>query len=142
MKNIRDIGLIFLLIIALVLIRAYASFLFYDPLWLFFKTIHTTLPLPELNKPALIASMSLRYGLNSVISVLILALIFKDKSVIKFSLAVYVLFYVIIISVFYTLLLSKAEGPHMPLFYVRRFIVHPLLLLLLIPALYFRSFKE
>jgi exosortase F-associated protein len=41
--------------------------------------------------------------------------------------------------VFVFLLESSAAGEHMALFYVRRFLIQPLFLLLLLPAFYFHK---
>lgn len=75
-KGVRVIGIL-LLVGVLVLVRAYAPVLFYDPLILFFKSAYATQPLLELDFWGLLWSVSLRFWLNSSISLVILWLWFQ-----------------------------------------------------------------
>lgn len=123
----------------LILIRAYASDLFYDPLIQFFKTTHSTDVLPKMDLTKLLGHTSLRFLLNTSISLLILWVIFRRKDIIKVSMLLYLCVYVLLLIFFWFLLGSDKAGGHMALFYVRRFLIQPVFLLLLIPAFYFQK---
>ncbi len=132
------IVLVVILLVCLVAIRAFASSLFYDPLIAFFKTNHITEALPEMNIPKLLLNLSLRFWLNTVISLAILWVFFKKRDIVKLSAFLFGITFILLISVFYVLLKTSENESYMLLFYVRRFLIHPIFLLLLIPAFYFQ----
>ncbi len=139
MKKWTQWLLVISLFAVLVLIRAYASDLFYDPLIAFFETTHSTDVLPEMNITKLLGHTTLRFGLNTLVSLLILWVIFKRKDVLKVSALLYLSVFVLLMAFFWMLLGSDQAGGHMALFYVRRFLIQPVFLLLLIPAFYFQK---
>ena len=128
--------LILLGVVLLVLIRVYEESLFYDPLLKFFKTEHTTQPLPAFNFCKLLLHTILRFIINSLISLGIIWVIFQQKEVMKFSIVLYGFFLLLLAITFVILLHTSEAGQHLHLFYVRRFLIQPLFLLLLIPAFY------
>ncbi len=139
MSRALSIFLIVLLLAALVLIRYYENELFYDPLLEFFKTDHSTSKLPEVIYSKLYLNVAIRYFLNSLISIGILWFFFKSSGVLKLSILIYGVFFVILFIVFILLMQSAETGGHMVLFYVRRFLIQPILLLILFPAFYFQK---
>lgn len=127
----------------LVLIRASENSLFYDPLLEFFKADYKTLPLPIMDVFSLQASVALRFFLNTFISFAILWLVFRDKEIIKLSAILYVILFAVFFFAFSLVICSsEGTGGHMILFYVRRFLIQPLFLLILIPAFYFQKYKS
>lgn len=125
------------LVTFLVLIRAYASDLFYDPLIVFFKNVRDSFFLPDFDWTGLLLHLSLRFWMNSFISLSILWLIFNNRELIQLSLILYAAFFVLFLIAFIFLLKGYQPGAYMALFYVRRFLIHPILLLILIPGFYF-----
>ena len=123
----------------LVLVRSFAADLFYDPLIEFFKTTHSTDVLPDMNTAKLMLHTALRFLLNTVVSLGILWVIFKRVDVLKVSILLYACVFILLMLFFWILLGSDEAGGHMALFYVRRFLIQPLFLLLLIPAFYFQK---
>lgn len=126
-----------LLALGLVAVRAFEAALFYDPLLQFFKSGHAVRSIPEMNNSKLFLGLSLRFIINTIISIAILWLVFRKKSLLKFSIIVYALFFIICMTAFAIFYFYLPDGPHQPLFYARRFIIQPILLFLLIPAFYF-----
>ncbi|MCB0425653.1 MAG: exosortase F system-associated protein, partial [Mangrovimonas sp.] len=98
-KTVRYI-LIFLLIVMLVLIRQFESVLFYDPYLVFFQNDYLYIDSPRQETFKLVAFTSLRYVMNTLISLGILYLAFMDKSIVKFSVLVYTVAYAILILIF------------------------------------------
>ncbi|MBD2001699.1 exosortase F system-associated protein [Trichocoleus sp. FACHB-40] len=83
-------------------------------------------------------SLFLRYALNTLLSLGIIGLIFKDKSILKMCSILYTAFFIILIAAFYIVL--NTNDPNMlVLFYIRRFIIQPLFLILFIPAFYYQN---
>ena len=119
-------------------IRAFAPTIFYDPLIAFFKSGHITQKLPELQQTKLIISVSFRFWVNTGISLAILWVLFQKQEILKFSLVLYGIAFVLLLLTFVMLLYTSESQSYMSLFYVRRFLIHPIFLLLLIPAFYFQ----
>ncbi len=135
-KTIRIIITLFCVVL-LVLIRAYAPELFYDPLILFFKNSSGNLTLPEFDLLGLLLNTSVRFWMNTLISLTILWFVFSSKEVVRLSLVLYAIAFILLIIVFAFLLQVNPEGPFMALFYVRRFLIQPIFVLILIPGFYF-----
>ena len=131
--------LILILLVALILVRYFESSMFYDPLLEFFKTDHTTRPLPELRQGKLLIHTTFRYLINSALSLGILWLVFRKVGIIKVASLIYLILLVIFTLIFWILLQKDGSGDHLLLFYVRRFLIQPLFLLLLLPAFYFQK---
>lgn len=133
------IALSMLLIILLVLIRAYEDSLFYDPFLNYFKMDYYNLPLPEIDNLQLFFGLFFRYFLNSSISLAIIYVLFKDVEAVKFASILYLIFFVILVIIFFFVLFYIGETNKMALFYVRRFIIQPIFLLLFLPAFYYQK---
>ena len=139
MKRILSIVGILICCMLLLLIRAFEESLFYDPLLDYFKMDYKALPLPEMDTISLWMGTAFRYFLNALVSLAILWLVFWDKGIIKLSILLYALLFVIFFVAF-CIIISISEGPDnmLLLFYVRRFLIQPVFLLLLLPAFYFQ----
>ena len=133
------IALVLLLVLSLVLIRAYEDVLFYDPFLKYFKANYHNLPLPEINNLQLFLGLFFRYFLNAIVSLGIIYTVFKDVDAIRFASIVYVLFFMILVIAFFFVLSYFGEANKMTLFYVRRFLIQPLFLLLFLSAFYYQK---
>ncbi len=133
------IVLIIACVCGLVLIRQFANDIFYDPLIIFFKTDHTTHSLPEMSNGRLFFHITLRYTMNSIISMVILWIVFRNRNIIRISGFLFTGLYLVFFVAFVILIYTSEAGSHMALFYVRRFLIQPLFLLLLLPAFYFHK---
>jgi len=134
-----SIALATLFVLLLVLIRTYEDALFYDPFLDYFKSDYYNLPLPEIHNFQLFTSIFFRYFLNSILSLAIIFVVFKDVDAVKFASFLYLLFFVILVVAFFFILIRNGETNKMNLFYVRRFLIQPLFLLLFLPAFYFQK---
>ena len=139
LQNKTTVFYILILLALLVAIRAFENTLFYDPLLAYFKRNYMQTPLPKLNVIRLFFSLGFRFYLNSIISIGILKLIFNDSKVVKFSIFLYSVFGIILMVTFFFILLKFGETNKMNLFYIRRFIIQPVLLILFIPAFYYQK---
>lgn len=138
-RNKEKLGWSLFLIVLLVLIRAFEETLFYDPFLNYFKSEYSHLPFPKINIFKLFFSLGVRFYLNSVISLFLLYVIFKDTQIVKFSALLYmVLGSILMISFIFTLNFFGEESK-MTLFYIRRFLIQPIFILLFIPAFYYQK---
>jgi exosortase F-associated protein len=133
------IALAMLLVMLLVLVRAYEDRLFYDPLLNYFKSDYNNLAVPEMNKLKLFMGLLFRYFLNSLFSLAIIYLLFKDFQGLKFASIMYLILFVILVIIFF-FTISYFEGDNkMVLFYIRRFLIQPIFLLLFLAAFYYQK---
>lgn len=123
----------------LVIIRAYEDSIFYDPLLNYFKASGEYANLPEFDTIKLMSNLALRYAMNTIISIAVLWVIFQNKDVIKLSIILYALLFIVLFVLFYFLLFSSEAMQNLSLFYVRRFLIQPIFLLILVPAFYFQK---
>lgn len=126
------------LVLLLAVIRTYEH-LFYDPFLDYFTRDYSNLPFPQYDAIKLFFSLLLRYALNSIISLAIIQVLFKDFSLTKFASVLYLLFFIILIITLFVILNFSAEANNLLLFYVRRFLIQPLFVLLFVPAFYYQN---
>jgi len=129
--------LLFVLFFLLVLIRVYEDVLFYDPYLMFFKNDYLYIDNPRREVFKLSGYSTLRFVLNSLISLSIIYVFFKDKAMVKFSAAIYIIAYIILLLLFLFFVINPKQENYYIFFNIRRFLIQPLILLLLLPALYY-----
>jgi exosortase F-associated protein len=139
MSKVVKIMLLTLLISLLFVIRGFAAELFYDPLIEYFQNDYLYTKMPEIKIWRLMIDMLFRYSLNSLVSLAIIWVLFQKKDYIKFSGFFFMLAFMVLIVGFILLLRDKFESGYLLPFYIRRFIIHPLFLLLLLPAFYYQK---
>lgn len=142
LKNKLRIASVILLIVALALVRAFESNLFYDPFLTYFQSEYANLPIPEINHIQLVIGLFFRYFLNTVLSLAMIYVLFKDVDAVKFAAVLYSVFFVFLLVALLFVLLKDGETHKMGLFYVRRFLIQPIFLLLFIPAFYLQNQKK
>jgi exosortase F-associated protein len=133
-----QILLFFISVVGFAVIRYYESVFFYDPLLAFFKGEYFNRPLPLIIEWKLYFGFFWRYFLNSVLSIFVICVLFKNKEYVKLATFLYLLFFVVLMVLFIFVLRYFSEQV-MALFYIRRFIIQPLFLLLFIPGFYFQQ---
>lgn len=140
-KEIRYISIGFLFFL-LILVRAYSTKLFYDPLVSYFIDEYMYISPEGIEKGKLFLHMLFRFLLNTIISLAIIWLVFRKISFVKFSGLFYLISFVVLSIVFFYLLENKFSNGYLLPFYIRRFIIHPLILLILLPAFYYQILQE
>lgn len=135
----KETAIVIFLVLLLALVRSYESQLFYDPFLNFFKGEFLNSGIPAFDGFKLFVGLSLRYLLNTVISLGILYVIFKEKNLIKFAGFLYALFFILLMIAFFAVVYFYSPDKSMMLFYIRRFIIQPVFLLLFLPAFYYQN---
>lgn len=126
-----------LVIFSFAVIRAFENQLFYDPFLEYFEKDFKKMPFPDVDTFKLFGGLLLRYLLNSGLSLALIYILFSDKDILKFSTALYSFFGIVLFVLFYIILQFYAEGNWL-LFYVRRFLIQPIFILIFIPAFYYQ----
>jgi exosortase F-associated protein len=138
MNRIRKVVLVSLLILLLVLIRFFESDLFYDPFIAYFKKEFSSQPYPYYSLFKLVFNLKLRYILNSLLSIGVIYVIFENNSMVKIA-SLLLFIFLIALLVFAVILLTFFDhNQAMVFFYVRRFLIQPLFLILFIPGFYYQ----
>jgi exosortase F-associated protein len=122
-------------------IRFFENKLFYDPLIPYFKTDFLNKPLPEIDSAKLFISYFFRFSLTSILTIFILILLFTKSTVLAFSRRFFSISFIVLISLFFLNYYFLKDNTQL-LFYIRRFIIQPLFLVLLIPAFYYQKQQE
>ncbi len=139
LKKIYRIIIIGFLFLLLVLVRAFELKLFYDPLIIYFKNDYLHKSLPFFSGRYLLWSLIFRYTLNTVISLAIIYFAFQNKNFVRFSIKFYIIAFIILTITFFIILKGELKSGYLFAFYVRRFLIHPLFVLLLLPAFYYKQ---
>ncbi|MDD7885524.1 exosortase F system-associated protein [Flavivirga sp. 57AJ16] len=125
----------------LILIRFYEGELFYDPYLTFFQNDYLYIDSPRRELAKLVSFTTLRYLLNTLISLAILYVFFKDKGIIKFSVYIYITAFVILLAIYLYFVVNPRQEDYYMFFNVRRFLIQPIILLLLLPAFYYHRIR-
>lgn len=125
------------LVLLLAGIRFFEEQLFYDPLIAFFRSNYLLDIIPPMDMAKLMIHLSIRFMLNTAISLGIIYIAFQDRNILKFSAILYGALYLLSVLIFIFLVLNIEREHYLALFYVRRFLIHPLFLLILLPAFYY-----
>lgn len=137
-KNKLSVFLIGLAFVFLACIRAFETKIFYDPFVAFYKSEYFHKPLPNFDSVKLFLNLLFRYSLNSLLSIFIIYKLFSDKAVLKIVVYLYILVGIVLITSFY-IYMDSAKPDYMILFYIRRFLIQPVFLVLFIPAFYYQK---
>lgn len=119
------------------LIRAFEDQLFYDPFLAYYKYDFKNLNFPEFDSIKLFFGLFFRYFLNTILSLLLIYVLFLDREILKFTTILYSVLFVILFGMFFVIL-EYFPNANWLLFYVRRFIIQPIFVLLFIPAFYYQ----
>lgn len=142
MSRFLTYSVAFILIVLLVLVRTFENQLFYDPYLLFFQNDYLYIDSPRREVAKLLFFTSLRYLINTLLSLGIIYCVFKDKQMIKFSALIFGFAYVCFLVPFLYFVINPRQEDYYLFFNVRRFLIQPLILILLLPALYYYKLKR
>ena len=137
-KTIKWI-LVILLFVLLVSVRAFQKHLFYDPFIHYFANDFLAKPIPEYSTLRLFANIFFRYVINALISLAIIYVIFRKKGLVRFSVKFYIAAFIFLGIVYFILLKMEMLDGYLLTFYVRRFLIHPVFVLILVPAFYYQQ---
>ena len=142
MKRRYKYVLILLLLSCLVIVRAYENKLFYDPFIVFFQNDYLYGSIPDFEYLKLFWNLFIRYFINSVLSIGIIYFVFQKSGYVALSMKLYAIGFFVLSFTYLLLLLSDFSSGYLLPFYIRRFLIHPLFLLLLLAALFYEKLKD
>lgn len=142
LKYLIKILAVVLTVFGFVLIRLYQEELFYDPFIEFYSLYYHDMEPPEVDLLKLIGSTSARYWLNSLLSIGLIHVLFRKKSTLRFSIIFYGFAFLLLMIGFYVVYEQLSPELYMVFFYIRRFLIQPIFILLLIPAFYYQRIEQ
>ena len=130
------------MVVLLALVRYFEDYLFYDPYLQFFENDYLYIDSPRREALKLTLFTTLRYVLNTVISLGIFYVVFKDKSVVKFSVIIYGIAYLFLLAAVLYFVINPKQEEYYLFFNIRRFLIQPLILVVLLPAFYYNKIRR
>jgi exosortase F-associated protein len=137
MPRVVRYGLVAVLFLVLVAVRAFEDVLFYDPYLSFFRKDYLYIDSPRREVAKLVAFTSLRYLINTIASLGIIYLLLKDKGMLKLAILLYSGAFILLIIPFLYFVINPKQEDYYLFFNVRRFLIQPLFLILFLPAFYY-----
>ena len=137
--KILNFILVFAGILGLISVRFLEDKIFYDPFLEFFKADYKVAQVPDFIWGKLMLSHFFRFALNLIFSAIVVHFMFLNKKwtiQAVFLMAVAFLFF---FPIYIWCLYSKMEIGSRFTFSVRRFVIQPIILLLIIPIFYYRK---
>jgi len=139
-NNFITVLVICFLLFCLIGVRFNEKDLFYDPFLAYFKSNKKTFP--DVDFAKLIFSHLFRYFLNMTFSLGIIYFWFKNSTYLKYSLMIFCILFLILFPIYlYQINVNFSLGEN-PVFTIRRFLIQPVLLFVLIPSFYYIRFSQ
>ena len=131
--------LVFVGILGLVSVRFLEDKIFYDPFLAFFKGNYKVAQIPEFLWGKLIISHFFRFFLNLFFSAVVIHFMFLNKKWTQQAVVLITVAFLFFFPIYLWCLYTKMEIGYLFTFSVRRFIIQPIILLLIIPIFYYRK---
>lgn len=126
-----------LCVLGLIGVRVVESQLFYDPILAFFKDEKSPFPTIEWGK--IILHHILRFSLNLIFSLGIIYFAFLNKKWVAQAGILIILSFLIFFPIYLYCLYSEFEFGRLFGFYIRRMVIQPIPLLIILPLFYYRQ---
>lgn len=138
MKNLNWV-LVILGILGLVSVRMLEDRIFYDPFLNYFHEADKNIPFPSFEWGKLISGYLFRFILNLLFSCVVIHFWFKNRQwTIQGAILIAIIF-AITFPIYLYCIYDRFEIGYLFSFYMRRFVIQPLILLLIIPMFYYRK---
>lgn len=126
-------------ICGLIGVRALEDTLFYDPFLNYFHEANKNIDFPAFEWGKLVGGHLLRFLLNLIFSCLIIYGLFKDKQWTLQGAVMITIVFIISLPIYLYCISDKFEIGYLFSFYMRRFVIQPLIILLVVPMFYYRK---
>ncbi|RLJ30965.1 exosortase F-associated protein [Chryseobacterium sp. 7] len=126
-------------ICGLIGVRALEDTLFYDPFLNYFHEANKNIDFPAFEWGKLIGGHLLRFLLNLIFSCLIIYGLFKDKQWTLQGAVMITIVFIISLPIYLYCISDRFEIGYLFSFYMRRFVIQPLIILLVVPMFYYRK---
>ena len=131
--------LVFAGVCGLIGVRMIENNVFYDPFLNYFHEANKKISFPEFEWGKLIVSHLFRFLLNLFCSCLIIHFLFKNKEWTLQGAVLITIIFTITFPIYLYCIHDRFEIGYLFSFYMRRFVIQPLILLLIVPLFYYRK---
>ena len=126
-------------VFGLIGVRMLEDKIFYDPFLAYFHEADQYIAIPEFEWGKLIIGHLFRFTLNLLFSCVIIHFLFKNKKwTIQGAILIFIVF-LITFPIYLYCIYDRFEVGYLFSFYMRRFVIQPLILLLIVPLFYYRK---
>ncbi|CAI8836526.1 exosortase F system-associated membrane protein [Chryseobacterium sp. IT-36CA2] len=126
-------------ICGLIGVRALEDNLFYDPFISYFHEANKNIEFPAFEWGKLIGGHLLRFLLNLLFSCLIIYGLFQNKQWTLQGAVMIIIIFIISLPIYLYCISDRFEIGYLFSFYMRRFVIQPLIILLIVPMFYYRK---
>lgn len=126
-------------VLGLIGVRVIEHQAFYDPFLQYFSSADKKAHFPEFEWTPLILSYIFRFLLNLLFSAVIIQALFQDRRWTVQGLALLAIVFIVTLPIYLYCIYTKFEIGYLFSFYMRRFVIQPLILLLVVPMFYYRK---
>ncbi|MBW7675565.1 exosortase F system-associated membrane protein [Chryseobacterium chendengshani] len=126
-------------IFGLVGVRMLEDQIFYDPFLNYFHEANKNVVFPEFEWGILVLSHIFRFVLNLIFSSIIIHFLFKNKEWTIQGVLLIAIVFIITFPIYLYCIYDRFEMGYLFSFYMRRFVIQPLILLLIVPLFYYRK---
>lgn len=126
-------------IFGLIGVRMVEDRLFYDPFLDYFHLANKDAAFPKFEWIPLVFNYLFRFLLNLILSAVVVHFIFKNKQWTIQAIVLMLIVFAITFPLYLYAISTKFEIGYLFSFYMRRFVIQPLILLLIIPLFYYRK---
>lgn len=126
-------------VLGLVGVRMVEDQIFYDPFLNYFHEANKNISFPEFEWGKLILGHVFRFILNLFFSCVIIHFLFKNKEWTVQGAVLISIIFVITFPIYLYCIYDRFETGYLFSFYMRRFVIQPLILLLIVPLFYYRK---
>ena len=126
-------------IAGIVSVRIFEDTLFYDPFLNYFHEATKNSAFPDFEWMALVSSHLFRFALNLLFSCIIIHFIFKNKAWTAQGALLIIIIFAITFPIYLYCISDRFDVGYLFSFYIRRFVIQPIILLLIIPLFYYRK---
>ncbi|MFN3020181.1 exosortase F system-associated membrane protein [Chryseobacterium sp. TY3] len=123
----------------LIVVRSLEDKLFFDPFLAYFKDELKANAFPKFDDTKLIFSYLLRFFLNLIFSTIIIQNLFRNKIWTKQAVVLMLIVFAIVFPIYLYCIYTYFEIGNLFAFYIRRFVIQPMTLLLIVPIFYYRK---
>ena len=131
--------IVFFAVFGLIGVRILEDQIFYDPLINYFHIANKHAHFPDFEWFKVIINYVLRFGFNLILSAIIIHFIFKNKDWTVQAVILMLIIFAITLPIYLYCIDTKFEIGYLFSFYIRRFVIQPLILLMIIPLFYYRK---
>lgn len=123
-------------------VRMLEEKIFYDPFLNYFHEANKNIEFPQFEWGKLIISHLFRFMLNLLFSCLIIQCLFKKRNWTVQGALLMMMIFVITFPIYLYCIDDRFDIGYLFSFYMRRFVIQPLVLLLIVPVFYYRKQLE